>query len=81
MKLRVYWVPQIPMEPFYQEVNTIGDAVLLLRTLAAYDQFQVAKNVKPDCCNAGGLSMWDEEDQEWIEYYDDDGYDIEYYLK
>ena len=74
-KLRVWWIPQVPMNPFYVDVRTIREAKLLLKALAEYDLFQLANKIKPDFCNAGGLQEW--EDGEWIEWYDDDGNDID----
>jgi hypothetical protein len=39
-KLRVWWIPQIPGEPFYVSVNSLEEAKLILNTLAEYDLFQ-----------------------------------------
>lgn len=75
MELRVWWIPQVPMTAFRVPVKTIGEAVLLLRTLAEYDKFQYENNVKPDYSNAGGLETL--EDDEWVEYYDELGRDID----
>ena len=68
--LRVWWVPQVPMPAFRQEVETVLEAKLLLHTLALYDRFQYENNVKPDYCSAGGLEEFDPEDEEWIEWFD-----------
>lgn len=43
-------------------------AILLLRTLAEYDLFQLRERIKPDFCNAGGLETF--EDGGWCEWYD-----------
>lgn len=67
-KLRVWWIPQVPMKAFLQRVNNLSEARLLLNALALYDIFQFENNIKPDYCNAGGLSelseggWWDWED-------------------
>lgn len=73
-ELRVWWIPQIPMKPFIILVKNKNEALLILKTLAEYDQFQYENNVKPDYCNAGGLEVY--EDEEWCEWYNDDGEDI-----
>lgn len=73
-RLRVWWIPQVPMNPFYQEVRNLDEAKLLLETLAKYDTFQLENNVKPDYCNSGGLESF--EDGEWSEWYNDDRKDI-----
>ena len=51
---------------------TYLEAKLLLDTLALYDKFQYENEVKPDYdyCNAGGLEIFDPEDEEWIEWFD-----------
>ncbi|ECY6377225.1 superinfection exclusion protein [Salmonella enterica subsp. houtenae] len=60
MKLRVWHIPQVPMEPFYIEVSNVEEGVKFMDALAAYDCFQFENKIKPDYCNANGLQMWDE---------------------
>lgn len=73
--LRVWWIPQVPMKAFTVPVRTIREAKLLLGALSNYDTFQFKNNIKPDYCNAGGLSVL--EDGEWNDWCDDDGNDID----
>ena len=70
--LRVWWVPQVPMDAFYKEVSSVEEGALLIETLALYDLFQYENKIKPDYCNVGGLQEWDEEDREWIDWYDNE---------
>lgn len=70
MDMRVWWIPQVPMEPFYVPVKSLEDGALILDTLARYDLFQYEKNVKPDYCNTGGLQIF--EDGEWCDWYDEE---------
>lgn len=74
-KMRVWWCPQIGHGlSFYVPVKTVEEAKRLMDTLAAYDQFQFENNIKPDFCNTGGLQVWDEEEQDWIDWEcEDDG--------
>jgi hypothetical protein len=65
--LRIWWIPQIPMHPFFVPVENAQEGKLILRVLAAYDLFQLRHNVKPDYCNAGGLEVY--EDGEWCDWY------------
>lgn len=74
-KLRVWWIPQVPMKPFRTEVKSLVEAKLLLNTLAQYDIFQFENNIKPDYCNVGGLEVF--EDGEWTDWYDEDGESID----
>lgn len=73
--LRVCWVPQVPGEAFYVRVGSLMEAKKLIQVLAEYDQFQLANNIKPDYCNAGGLSVF--EDGEWCDWTNADGDDID----
>lgn len=73
--LKVWWIPQIPMKQFEVPVESPKEAVLILNTLADYDIFQLENNIKPDYCNTGGLSVF--EDGEWTEWYSEDGDSID----
>ena len=73
--LRVWWIPQVPGSPFHVPVKSIDEAKLTLNTLAQYDIFQINHKIKYDCCNAGGLEVYeDNEGQfEWCEWMSEDG--------
>lgn len=60
------------MKCLYVPVANLVEAKLLLNTLADYDQFQYDNRIKPDYCNAGGLQMWDEKEQEWYDWHDEE---------
>ncbi|MCG7904607.1 MAG: hypothetical protein JAY60_19555 [Candidatus Thiodiazotropha weberae] len=76
MKLRVWWIPQIPGETFYTDVESVAEGVNMINTLARYDEFQFLNNIKPDYSNIGGLQMFDPEDTEdgpdgsWVDWCD-----------
>lgn len=78
LKLRVWWIPQVPMSPFLVDVDSVSEGVKMLDALARYDQFQYENRVKPDYSNAGGLEMFDPEDRTdgpdgtWTDWYDED---------
>lgn len=78
-KLRIWHIPQVPMKPFYVEVKTLDEALKVLDVLADYDLFQFKNHIKPDYCSAQGLQEWDEEQQEWYEWYSEDGLNIREY--
>ncbi len=69
-KLRIWWIPQVPMQPFYANVETVKEGVLIINTLAQYDKFEFDNNVKPDYSNAGGLQIF--ENNEWCDWYDEE---------
>ena len=72
--LRVWWIPQVPGQPFHVPVASVAEARLLVDALAAYDAFQYRNRIKPDYSNAGGLEVF--EDGEWCEWSDEDGDEI-----
>lgn len=70
VKMRVWWIPQVPMHAFRMPVNSLAEAARLTHTLAMYDLFQYENAIKPDYSNAGGLEMWDVEEEDWMEWED-----------
>lgn len=84
-KLRVWWIPQVPMKSFHVPVKTVEEGKKVMDMLAAYDEWQYENNIKPDFSNVGGIQMWDEEEQDWIDWYletDDDYFeDVDEYCK
>lgn len=77
LKLRVWHNCQVgAVKNFYVSVDNIEEAWRILNTLWDYDIFQYENRIKPDYCSVSGLEYFDEEEQEWCEWYDDDGYDI-----
>lgn len=80
-KLRVWWVPQVPMKSFNVPVKTPEEAKQILDILAAYDMFQYENHVKGDYSNMGGLEVFNEEEKDWEDWYSDDGLDIYEYIE
>ena len=78
MKLRIWWIPQVPGKTFKVDVNSVEEGVKLMDTLANYDLFQLENNIKPDYCNAGGLIMFDAKDDtdspqgSWVDWFDEE---------
>ena len=67
-RLRVWWIPQIPMTDFTAEVADLAEAKLLLDTLAEYDAFQFEHRIKSDYSNTGGVQIFREGDvwEDWM---------------
>lgn len=76
-KFRVWWIPQIPGEPFHVEVSSVEEGVKIMDVLAQYDLFQLAQNIKPDYSNTGGLEVFDADDRtdgndgSWVDWFDE----------
>ena len=78
-QLRVWHIPQIPGTPFHVSVETPEEAIKVLDILARYDDFQFKENIKPDYSSVSGLEVF--EDEEWCEWYSEDGEDIDEYAE
>ena len=70
-KLRVWWIPQVPMDAFRVGVDSVEEGVRLMNILADYDDFQFKNGVKPDYANTGGLEML-EDGGEWTDWFDEE---------
>ena len=76
-ELRVWWIPKVPMKPFYVTVQSISEAKKILDVLADYDLFQFENNIKSDYSNTGGLEEWDDDLKEWCEWESEEGETID----
>jgi hypothetical protein len=76
LKLRVWWVPQVPGKPFIVEVKDVEQAKFVMNMLADYDLFQYKNRIKPDYANAGGFQEFHEGTGTWEEWSDNKGRDI-----
>ncbi len=65
--LRVWWIPQLPMKPFFVDVDSVEIGRKIVDVLVDYDLFQHENNIKPDYCNASGLSIFVNGDWEDLE--------------
>ena len=75
--LRVWWIPQIPMEPFRVSVPDVATGRLIEETLAAYDIFQFENDIKPDFSNTGGLERYEVDGDggfDWFAVEEDDDF-------
>lgn len=68
--LRFWWIPQVPMKAFEMYIQSIEEGKLLMDAFAKYDLFQYENNVKPDYCNAGGVSRWEPNGENGFDWYD-----------
>ncbi len=70
--VKVWWIPQVPGDPFEVIVPDTATGKLVADILADYDQFQLDQNIKPDYCNAGGVVTYDAAEDEWFDAEEDD---------
>jgi len=78
MKMKVWWIPQVPGRPFEFDVQSVQEGVKVMDILAEYDAFQFENNIKPDYCNAGGINVFDTTDTtegpdgSWVSWWDEE---------
>jgi len=77
--LRVWHIPQVPGNPFHVKVKSPEQAIDIMNILADYDLCQLENKIKPDYSSLQGLEIF--EDGEWIEWYSDDGDEIQEYAE
>lgn len=77
LNLKVVHTSPFPGESFEYPVDDIIQAWVVLNTLAAYDEFQIAKSIRSDFSSTQTLLVWDAEEEEWVEYSANEYYDVE----
>jgi len=85
-KLRVVYIPQVPMKGFKVVVNNEREAYIVYNALINQHNFLLDEKVIPDHLNVIFVEMVDESG-EWVEYYnvifvemvDESGEWVEYY--
>ena len=75
MKLRVYNMINFRRPIDYYDVTSIGEAVKLIDDLA---NAQLKNKAILD--NLFGMEYYNEDESEWYEWYDDEGYIIDKYI-
>jgi len=70
-KLRVLHYPQVPCEPFFVDVKDEEQAYLIKETLVNQHLFLFDNNFIPDYANSICVVMWDEDEKEWTDYYNE----------
>ena len=75
-KLRVWYII-IGTETYYQEVNTPEEARLVIDSIARFLNTKMKEGVFPDHCSAAGLEVFDTDEKDWVEWYDEEGRDLD----
>ena len=77
-QFRVWMIPSVPGEPATVPVTTINEACIALDTLVAIRENLEERNLPVWYDDVSGVEVRNSED-EWDEFYDEDGEDFEYY--
>lgn len=84
-RLQVWHYPQVPCEPFKVEVKDENEAFTMVNALADQHIYLFKNKMIPDYCNSIHVVMWDEDDKEWVDYYNEsegmDWSDVEEYFE
>jgi len=80
MKLRIWYIPQIPWDPFYKEVDSIIEWAKLLHTIYSFSQFEFKQKVKPDYSDAWWMEELNE-NWDWGEWEDENWEDIDSFIE
>lgn len=76
MKLRVYFIV-LGLDTFYKEASSPEEAKVVIDSIAEFINFHIETGLIPDHCNTAGLEYFDEEEDDWLTWYDEDGNDFD----
>lgn len=71
-KLRVLHYPQVPCTPFFVDVKDEEQALFIREILAEQHLFLYDNNFITDYANVITVVMWDEDDQAWVDYWNEE---------
>lgn len=74
--LKVVHTSPFPGDSFEYPVSDLIQAWVVLNTLAAYDEFQIARGIRSNFSSTQILLVWDVEEEEWVEYNANNYYDV-----
>ena len=75
-KLRMYF-HILRTKPYYKEVSSAEEAKTMIDAIAGFVNAKVDEGVFPDHCSTAGLEEYDEEEKDWVTWYDEDGLDFD----
>lgn len=78
--LRVYYYI-LGTETYYQTVSSAEEAKIVIDSIAKFVNMKVEEDVFPDHCSVAGLEEYDEDDNEWYDWYDEDGNDFDEHFR
>lgn len=75
--IRVWYIPQVPMEAFEVDVPDFATAQLVLNVLGKFSYFEYAHRVKPDYADAGGIHRYENDGDGGMGWFEVDEYELE----
>lgn len=71
-RLQVNHYAQLPCTPFTVEVKDEYEAIKIINTLADQHIFLFKSKMIPDYANCFTVTMWNEEEKEWLDYWNEE---------
>ena len=75
-KLRVYYII-LGTKTYYKEVKSPEEAKIVIDAISSFVNAKVDEGVFQDHCSVAGLDVWDEDEQDWVTWYDEEGRDLD----
>lgn len=75
--IRVWYIPQVPMEAFEVDVPDLVTANLVLDALEKFSYFEYTHRVKPDYADSGGVHRYEKDLDGGLDWFEVDEYEIE----
>lgn len=75
-KLRVYYYI-LGTKPYYKEVSSPEEAKLVIDSISSFVNAKVEEGIFPDHCSTAGLDVWDDEENDWLTWYDENGRNLD----
>ena len=70
--LRIWYVPQVPMNGYYEKVDSVAEGFRILDTIYKVALFEFENRVKPDYANAGGVARFEDDGDGGLDWFDVD---------
>lgn len=68
-------------KPYYKEVSSVEEAKVVIDAISDFVNTKVDEGVFSDHCSTAGLEEYDEEEKDWVTWYDDNGLDFNEYFR
>lgn len=75
-KLKVWYIPQVPMRSFEINVHSPEEALDLMELISEFSCVMFENKLRPDYTDCCGLITYCHNYDEWVEWYNEDDFDV-----
>ena len=75
-KLRMYYLI-LGTKPYHKEVSSVEEARIMIDAISSFVNAKVDEGAFPDHCSTAGIEEYDEEEKDWVTWYDEEGHDFD----